>query len=493
MFKQNIIKVLFFTLLIPITVFALPKNFQIGLASAPYHIYGAEGCPTSNWAYWENLKTRPCDGKPTIDNHQRSGNACGFYKNSDKEIAGLLETGSTIYRTGIDWSQLFPTRQSWIDKTPNQEALAHYHELFSKLLQHKITLILTLHHFTHPQWWQELGGFEKEENIQDLVTFAQYITAEFGRYTKYIITINEPGPFYMQGYIRGEFPPGKCAHQVPATPMHWSRGLTLAATVLKHILFAHVQMYDAIKAIDPTIQVSLAHSVLHFEANQWWNPLDIPAATIFNYEFNTPIFNFLKTGKFHYHIPLYVNVKDERYAGKKFLDFIGLNFYTRVAVCGAQQTTNKTGEIMTDMEYAMVPEAFRKALREVATLKLPILLTEAGLADVRDDRRELWFKQHLQIIEEELAQGLNLLGATWWSKEDNFEWNNGFDGDGKIQEGDGKKRNPKFGLYAMNRTNPQNITFTLRKGAYWIVNLMKEQRAAQETLLNPLDYLIAAR
>ena len=471
----------------------LPKEFQLGVASAPYHIYGAEGCPASNWAHWEMRGTRPCDGKPTIDGNQRSGNACGFYKNSDKEIAGLLELGATVYRTAIDWSQLFPTVESWNSKTPDLEAVAHYHELFKKLRDNKITLLLTLHHFTHPQWWEEKGGFEKEENIKDIVDFTKYVIEEFGSEIPYIITINEPGPYYVQGYLRGEFPPGKCAHQVPATPAHWSRGLTLAAHVIKNILFAHVQMYDLIKSMNPNIQVSLAHNILHFEPNQWWNPLDVPAAAVFNYEFNTPIYNFLKTGKFAYHIPGYVNVKDNRYQGKKFMDYFGLNFYSRVAVCGAMQTTHKKGEIMTDMEYPMAPEAFRKALREAAALGLPIIITEAGLADVRDDRREFWFREHIRIIEEEIANGLPIIGVTWWSKEDNFEWNNGFDGDGKMKEGDGKKRNPKFGLFAMDRSDTTNIKFTLRKGAYWIRDLMVAQRAEQEALLHPLAPLIAVR
>jgi beta-glucosidase/6-phospho-beta-glucosidase/beta-galactosidase len=30
----------------------------------------------------------------------------------------------------------------------------------------------TLHHFTHPQWFDELGGFTKAENIPLFVNFA---------------------------------------------------------------------------------------------------------------------------------------------------------------------------------------------------------------------------------------------------------------------------------------------------------------------------------
>ena len=33
------------------------------------------------------------------------------------------------------------------------------------LCRHGMEPLATLHHFVHPQWFEELGGFEKEENI----------------------------------------------------------------------------------------------------------------------------------------------------------------------------------------------------------------------------------------------------------------------------------------------------------------------------------------
>lgn len=495
MLKYNVVKALLFILLIPITTFAkLPKAFQIGFASAPYHIYGAEGCPNSNWAFWESLEIRPSDKQPTIDLNQRSGNGCGFYKNVSKEIAGLLETGSTIYRTGIDWSQLFPTLESWLTKTPDIQVINHYNNLLDALHANKITPIITLHHFVHPQWWHEKGSFEKEENIQDLVDFGKFIVNQFGSKIPYIITINEPGPYMVQGYLRGEFPPGKWTHeeQMPSSPFTWSKGWTLAGTVLKNILSAHVETYKAIKEIAPQIQVGLAHNVLHFEPNQKYNPGDIIFAKYFDYVFNGSILPFLQTGKFKFWIPGYSKVQSNKYADQKFQDFIGLNYYTVTAINIAKQTTHRAGQTRTDMQYPMCPEGFARALNEVAVLKLPIIITEAGLADAKDDRRELWFKEHVKVLEEAIAQGLNILGATWWTLTDNFEWNNGFNGNGRKPE-DNKHCNPKFGIYAMDRTNPNNITFTLRKGAAWIINLMQEQRAGQEDLLNPFGYLIAAR
>ena len=31
----------------------------------------------------------------------------------------------------------------------------------------------TLHHFVHPQWFEDLGGFEKEANIQHFLSWAE--------------------------------------------------------------------------------------------------------------------------------------------------------------------------------------------------------------------------------------------------------------------------------------------------------------------------------
>jgi hypothetical protein len=32
--------------------------------------------------------------------------------------------------------------------------------------------VVVLHHFVHPQWFEDLGGFTKEENIQHFVDFS---------------------------------------------------------------------------------------------------------------------------------------------------------------------------------------------------------------------------------------------------------------------------------------------------------------------------------
>lgn len=491
MFKHTLVKAMLFTALIPIMVFAkrelpplnipqhndnelssyaLPPTFKMGWATAAYHIYGAHDIPGSNWDWWEKIEKRPYDGKPTMEGNGKSGNSCGFYRNARNEIAGVLETGGTLYRFSIDWAQLFPTIDAWNSKIPNKEALIHYHELLDLLHKNNITPIVTLHHFVHPQYFDEKGGFEKEENIQDLIDFAKFVTCEFGSKIPYMNPINEPNIYMIQSYLRGEFPPGKCTHyEGISTPLYWAKGWKLAGTVLKHMFFAHVEMYKAIKAINPAIQVGFCHDEMRFKPYHTWFLPDCLIAWYEDYIFNVPTNRFLETGKFKFNIIGYTNIEDNRYQGQKFMDFIGLNYYSQLTVSllsGA--TTHTTGQRMTDMGYPINPEGFLHALRAMNRFGIPIIVTEAGLSDPEDVNREFWFKEHVKVLSQAIKEGINVIGATWWTLTDNIEWN--------------RFKTPKFGLY---KTDFENYTFTLRPGGYWIAQFMRNQFERQIDFIRP--------
>ena len=41
------------------------------------------------------------------------------------------------------------------------------------LYRHKLEPMVTLHHFVHPNWFEDLGGFTREANIPIFVEFAR--------------------------------------------------------------------------------------------------------------------------------------------------------------------------------------------------------------------------------------------------------------------------------------------------------------------------------
>ena len=51
---------------------------------------------------------------------------------------------------------------------------------------------VSLHHFVHPAWFDDLGGWGKEENVQLFVKFAEWSFQQFGTRAKLWATFNEP-------------------------------------------------------------------------------------------------------------------------------------------------------------------------------------------------------------------------------------------------------------------------------------------------------------
>lgn len=58
--------------------------------------------------------------------------------------------------------------------------------------QNKMEPSVSIHHFVHPQWFEELGGWTKEENIELYVKFAVEAFKRFGKHAKLWSSFNEP-------------------------------------------------------------------------------------------------------------------------------------------------------------------------------------------------------------------------------------------------------------------------------------------------------------
>jgi len=202
-----------------------PPGFLWGTATAAHQVEG--NCTNNNWARWE--QQRHADGRPTIRGEQKAGSACDHWNRVDEDIALMKELGVNAYRFSIEWSKLEPVQGQW-----NAEAEAHYREELQKLHAAGIVPFVTLYHFTHPIWFDELGAFEKAANLPIFTAFCVRAFTAFGDLVRYWCTINEPEVLASTSYFRGDFPPGK---------QDWH----LAGTVLKNLCEAHVQVYYAIK------------------------------------------------------------------------------------------------------------------------------------------------------------------------------------------------------------------------------------------------------
>lgn len=389
----------------------------------------------SQWNAWQNLD-RP--DKPTIHDGQKSGVSCDHWNRYAQDIKLVKDVGLNACRFSLDWSMIEPVQGQF-----NKAALDHYHAEIDEMLKQGLTPMVTMHHFVHPQWFQDLGAFEMLENIKIFQNFCTKIFQEFNAKVRLWCTINEPACYVFQGYINKAFPPGLF-------------DLQKAGEVLRNMLLAHVLVYQTLKAMPGgnQAQIGCVHQYLTFEPYNSWNLVEGVPAMMLNYIFNDLSLKFFNTGEYYFYIPfsaevtLNQNIKDLpdiKLDQRPWFDFFGLNFYSRVVIQqkfwnplrkDAVVPSCKEGEVMTDMPYPLYAQGLYDAIAYVSQFGVPIYITENGIADGKDDRRETFFKDYLGIVSKALDEGYDIRGWFYWSLMDNFEWNDGF--------------GPRFGLYEVD-------------------------------------------
>jgi beta-galactosidase len=99
-----------------------------------------------------------------------------------------------------------------------------------------------------------------------------------------------------------------------------------------------------------------------------------------------------------------------------------------------------TSPTCSDFNQPTDPGGFREVLDVAASYGKPLWVTENGIADAGDSKRPPYIVNHIAVVQDEIAHGMDIRGYTYWSFVDNLEWANGYD--------------LKFGLYGSDPTTP---------------------------------------
>jgi beta-glucosidase len=370
-----------------------------------------------------------------------------------EDIALMKEIGLTSYRFSVEWSKIEPKRGEL-----DREVLKHYHEMIDALIEANIEPMVTFHHFTHPIWFNEMGSWEKTDNIEFFVKFCDIVFREYQSKVKWWCTINEPTVYTGVGYIEGRFPPGV-------------RNIQLASEVLKNLLEAHVRVYRVIKSLPggSNARVGIVHNLTQFDPYNWWNPINRVVAKYFDNFMNESVLGFFKSGVFQISIPFAVNNRFVNEQAKGANDFFGLNYYSHyyavspivsnkpIDLCPA-----KKGEMVTEFEYAIYAEGIYRALHRVKELGKPIIITENGAPDTKDVLRETWIKRYLYAVSRAIKEGVDVRGFYYWSLMDNFEWVESY--------------NQCFGLAKVDFANDPDLKRVLRAGSQSYVKIIDDHK-----------------
>ena len=368
-----------------------PSDFRWGTATAAHQV---EGHLVNNWSKHEENKSL-----------ERSGAACDHWNRWKDDFQLLTDLGLSSYRFSIEWSRLEPTEGEW-----DEAALAVYSAMVDDLLHRGIRPVITLHHFSHPQWWEAKGGFANSANLPEFVRYCERVFDALSDRVDTWVTVNEPTVFSTMGYTLGMFPPGR-------------RSLRTTIRVMRHLLLAHAAVYKALKQKRSTVNIGIAKNVTLFDPKNRWSPIDWPLARLLEWFWNGAWRGGIQKGRMFF--------KDVPEA-KGTLDFIGLNYYTHVLVGPTSVSLLKMKfpkrkhEIATEFGYPMYAEGLRRAVEFLTPLGVPIEVTENGVADANDTLRTEHLKRHLWVLSQAIQDGHDIRSYHHWSLMDNFEWAEGY-------------------------------------------------------------------
>src|SRR5690606_19768151 len=139
-------------------------------------------------------------------------------------------------------------------------------------------------------------------------------------------------------------------------------------------------------------------------------------------------------------------------------DFIGVNHYQSNRQVGLR--IENPNEKQNDMGWNMEPVKIAQVLIEAdRRYKLPLIVTENGVADDRDVYRQWWLEQTFTGIAKAIKAGAKIEGYLHWSLLDNFEWAHGFW--------------PRFGLVEVDR---ETLSRKVRPSAEWYRDFIQTVR-----------------
>lgn len=405
-----------------------PKNFAWGAATASYQIEGWN--ENTDWAKAGK------EGRVPL-----AGRLADSYNKYEEDFDIAAELGHNAHRFSIEWARIEPKEGEW-----DMEEVEHYKAVLQALRARKLTPFVTLWHFTLPLWFSESGGFERADSPAIFARYCAFVVEHLGGECEHFSTMNEPNVFGSNGWLRGSWPPFKRFAATDLVSITNSgrifeskaekglRPLFLYMRVMKNLAKAHNAAYKTIKVVSPQTEVSVVKHVIYFHAN--WNPINKVKALVSNY--------------------LWTHVFMKR--TRNCLDSVGLNYYFHKKF-GDNAVYEKT-----DMDWDIYPEGIHGSLMMLWKYKKPIFVSEAGLADEKDEHRADYITRQVRAVQRAITDGADVRGHMYWSLIDNYEWALGVE--------------KKFGLVHVDY---KTLKRTIRPSAYAYKEIIAAHNAIAES------------
>ncbi|MDD5251897.1 MAG: glycoside hydrolase family 1 protein [Patescibacteria group bacterium] len=388
-----------------------PSGFLWGAATSSHQVEG--GNTKNDWYRWEQVPGHIVDGSVT-------GAADDEYNRYEQDFDLAAGFHQNAHRLSLEWSRIEPAEGQW-----DMEEVLHYRRVLEALRARGMTTMVTIWHFTLPQWFADRGGWEERDAVKLFVRYVEFVARELGDLVDFWNTVNEPTIYLGQSYSIGVWPPG-VSNQF--------RMLRVFRRLAKAHSMAYETLHRVLDGRGRPVMVGMAQNVITFEPYRKESMADSYfvwfADRLFNHQF------FLWTKKRH--------------------DFIGINYYFhyRIKYVPTKFTqffyeVHAENRTQSDLGWEINPQGIFQAIMGMARYKLPIIITEHGVANADDSKRPRMIIAALMEVYHAIRAGVDIRGYFHWSLVDNFEWEKGFSG--------------RFGLIAVDFATQKR---TPRRSAY---------------------------
>lgn len=424
--------------------FTLPEDFLMGTATASVQIEG--GDRNNTWYKW-------CE-----EGHIKDGShcitACDHWNRLEQDTKLLKELNVNSHRMSLEWSRIEPRAGVFSD-----EAIDHYRYEIILLIKNGIIPFVTLHHFSEPLWFHEIGGWKKRENSQYFLKYTEYVVEKLGDLVSDWVTFNEPNVYTKFGYIFGMWPPGV-------------RTLSKSLKVYTEIIKTHLKAYDLIHKVRSKMGFKCKTKVgfaMHIRIFCGISTMGKIIAKVVDYFFHELYMEGMIKGKIKF--PLLKN--GYKYCKGTYVDFLGINYYTRNIVEFVLSPSNlfhnlKCDKALTknDLGWDIYPKGIYQVCKKYyERYKLPIYITENGISDKNDSKRPDFICSHLANVAKAIVDGIDIQRYYHWTLMDNFEWLEG--------------ESANFGLY---HCDFKDQTRKMRRGGKIYSMICKENKLTEEMI-----------
>jgi len=363
-----------------------PVSFVWGTAASSTQAEGA--APASDWARLEHQGLVPPSG---------DGNGFGTRYAEDFEL--YARYGLTHHRLSIEWARIEPE-----EGKRDEAAIEHYLAVLTAARDAGVAAWVCLHHFTLPGWFTEMGEGGFVDDRARSYFWARHVgfcAETFGDLVHGWKPVNEPAAYAALYVDAGRRVFDVLGGTLLAQRDAWRElrgGGKPVATI--HNLSPVFRLAETM----PAVEAARRHEAALWEI---WMRADRDGV-------------LAVPGRPEREVP------DLREA----CDLVGFSYYSATGIDAAgKRAPYPAGARVGSLGYAPWSEGLGLVLRRLhdELPGRPLLICEHGVGTDDDAWRCDVLRESLAVVEEAIADGVDVRGFFHWTGVDNYEWRHGFD------------------------------------------------------------------